>query len=239
MKDLAIIVYTHSDVKDIWAPFFGQTERYLPDFEKYIFVDGDDPTIPDNYGKVFYDDSLGYRARLIHCLQNIDKEFVIYNHEDMFLYDYPDIEKLLAYKEKLNDTYCFVRLMKGGKGEGISDTDYPELGKMDNSFEYIFAIQPSIWKREKLIEVLQNTGGSTIWQFEAQAQKVCRDRGILGYYINNNGRKRGRSHWDCKTYPYIATAISKGLWNTREYSEELGEISKEYKITLSDRGTNG
>ena len=234
----AIVVYTHSDVKDVWIPFFGQTKKYLKGFKKYIFVDKDVGEIPSDYEKVLYDDSKIYRHRFLSCLKNITDEFVIIHHEDMFLYGEADVERLINYQNRLTNQYSFVKLIRGGKGEGKPDEVYPELKKMDKSFDYIFAIQPTIWKRDKLIELLEHSGGDTIWEFEVAAQKTCKDRNILGYYVDDGGTKRGSLHWDSKVYPYVATAVVKGKWNTKEYPKELEDISVEYNIDYKTRGTN-
>jgi len=235
----AIILYTHTDVKDVWPPFFGQTKKYLNGFKKYIFVNDNDINIPEEYNIVLYDDSKIYRKRFLSCLQQLDDEFVMIHHEDMFLYGEPDINKLKIYQDRLTNQYSFVKLIRGGNSRGKSDDIYPELKKIDKSFEYIFAIQPTIWKREKLIELLENSSGDTIWEFEVAAQKTCRDRNILGYYVDDGGVKRGRFHWDSKVYPYVATAVVKGKWNIKEYPEELKKISEDYNISYKIRGTNG
>jgi len=31
--ELNILLYTHTDYKDAWAPFFGQINKFLPDLE--------------------------------------------------------------------------------------------------------------------------------------------------------------------------------------------------------------
>ena len=234
----AIVLYTHTDVKDVWPPFYGQTDKYLSNLKKYIFVDKDDEDIPDDYQKVFYDDTTIYRKRFLSCLKQIDDEFVMIHHEDMFLYDKPDINRLISYQQRLTNQYSFVKLIRGGKNVGISDEIYPELKKIDKSFEYIFAIQPTIWKRDKLIELLEHSGGNSIWEFEVEAQRCCRERNILGYYVDDGGKQRGQFHWDSKVYPYIATAVVKGKWNTKEYPSEIPEIAKEYNVDYKARGTN-
>ena len=50
--------------------------------------------------------------------------------------------------------------------------------------------------------------------------------------------KRGTYHYDSTIYPFIATAIVKGKWNTMEYVKELTELSAEFNINLDLRGTN-
>ena len=70
------------------------------------------------------------------------------------------------------------------------------------------------------------------------AQKACRERNIFGYYVDDGGKQRGRLHWDSKVYPYIATAVVKGKWNTKEYPNEMSVIADEYNIDYNIRGTN-
>ncbi len=43
------------------------------------------------------------------------------------------------------------------------------------------------------------------------------------------------SHYDSNIFPYIATTLVKGKWNTKEYPE-LYEILNSYNIDVSIRG---
>jgi hypothetical protein len=235
-----IVLYTHTDVRDVWPPFFGQTGRWMDGFDKVVFVNKDDESIPQDYRKVFYDDRRVYRERLLMCLEQIDNGFIFFHHEDMFLYGRPDIPRIERYCDRLAETdLSFVKVIRAGDEEGFPDMKYNELKKFDATFGYIFAIQPAIWKREKFIELVRHSGGNTIWEFESAAQDVCRSRGIYGYYVDDGGVKRGRHHWDSVVYPYVATAVVSGRWNTMEYPGELAEIFKTYNIDLTKRKTNG
>ena len=237
-----IVLYTHTDVKDVWPPFFGQTKKWLSEFNKVIFINDDDITIPSDYTKIFYNDNKIYRNRLLDCIEQISDELILFHHEDMFLYDAPNIDKIEVYSDYLlKSEQSFIKLIRGGNQVGASDKIYPELKQINKSFEYIFAIQPVIWKRDKLLEIIRTSAGDTIWQFELEAQQVCRDRNIYGYYVDDGGIRRGvrdTFHWDSKVYPYVATAVVKGKWNTEEYPNELQRIAREYNVSLKDRGTN-
>jgi len=235
-----IVVYTHTDVVDVWKPFFGQTEKYLNDFKKVIFVNKNNEDIPSDYQIIIYDDTKNYRERLLHCLEAIDDEYFVFHHEDMFLYGEPDIQRILDYTKYLNSNFemSFIKLIRGGVSVGESDRNIPQLKKITNKFDYIFAIQPCIWKKHKLIEMISHCHGADIWDFEVKAQEACRLRGILGWYVDDGGIQRGKYHWDSKVYPYVATAVVKGRWNTREYPKELSLIFEEYNVDLSKRKNN-
>jgi len=237
------IVYTHSDYKDIWPLYFGQMNKYFPEDKHYIIVDKWVAGIPINYEVILYDDKLTYRERMSSALKKINTvDYCIFQHEDMFLYDTPNHDKLKVFTEYLKanieDKY-FVKLIKGGITFGLSDATYPELKIITNKFDCVFAIQPTIWNFEKLREVYDNSKGRNVWEFEVDAKRVCIERKIFGYYIDDGGSSRkGTSHFDSSIYPYIATAVVKGKWNTDEYSNELKELFKKYGINPYTRGTN-
>ena len=44
------------------------------------------------------------------------------------------------------------------------------------------------------------------------------------------------AHHDSEIYPYIATAVVKGLWNLTEYPAEMAEVVKEFGIDCRERG---
>ena len=51
-----------------------------------------------------------------------------------------------------------------------------------------------------------------------------------------NEVKRGLYHCDSIVFPYIATAINKGRWNTSEYRKELTLMFSKYDINPTIRG---
>lgn len=238
MKNISIIVYTHTDYKDVWPPFFGQAKKWLPDdYKKYIFVNKLDKDIPKDYIVKTYDDSKIYTKRFAHCLAQVDTEFCILHHEDMFLYGAPQIDKIVEYSKILTEEgYDFVKLIKGGETRDIPFKDYTDLKVIPQNSNWIFAIQPTLWKTDKLLQLYSHAEGDTIWKFETQSQKWCKANNIKGLYSHKDGKQRGKFHWDSVVYPYVATAIVKGKWNLREYPEELTQILNEYKIDKRTRG---
>ncbi len=236
------ILYTHTDYKDIWPLYFGQMKKYFPDAKNYIIVNTEESSIPDNYEILLYDDKYSYRERVSHALSNVDMEYCIFQHEDMFLYDKPNYDKLKLYTDFLmssNDDKFFIKLIKGGITFGSSSKEHSELRIIDNSFDCVFAIQPTIWKFKKLKEVYDNSKGNSVWEFEVDAKRICLERNIFGYYIDDGGPRRPNcGHYDNNIYPYIATAVVKGKWNIFEYPKELKELFIEYNLNYKERGCN-
>ena len=92
-----------------------------------------------------------------------------------------------------------------------------------------------------MVKVFEDTinshiGDDTKLHFEVEANMACKKHcsGLL-YYTNEN--KRGRSHYDSTIVPYVASAIVRGKWNTKEYPE-LSSILNEYKVDTNIRGEN-
>ena len=96
VKLLPIVVYTHTDMKDVWVPFFGQLKKYMPDNEVYVCVNEDNEMLSD-YNRIIYDESKTYTEKLAESLEQINEEVFLFTHEDMILFDTPDYEYLQKY----------------------------------------------------------------------------------------------------------------------------------------------
>lgn len=238
MKDLAIVVYSHTDYKDAWPIFFGQADKYLREYKKYIFVDKNHEDIPDGYNICLYDDSKIYRERVLSCLEKVKEDFIIFHHEDMFLFAEPDMKRIESWTEVLDDLeFPSVKLLKGGvlSDDIKHECGDPYLNKTPKSAEYVFAIQPTLWDVDEFQEIHEGCQGETIWEFETKAQQFCKLHKLIGLYSHNQEPLRGTMHYDSDVYPFIATAIVKGKWNS-EYRKELTVLFEEYNIDASLRG---
>lgn len=219
---MKIIVYTHSDVDWVWPHWYKQTKTYLNDYEKVMFVNTT-PNKKENYDYIEYDDTLTYTKRVVSCLEHMnDEEVIIFHHEDMFLYDTPDLNLLNEYKKLITqDKVHLIKLLRNGDNLS-SHPSHPSL--YYNPSNLFFAIQPTIIKVKTLKEIYSNTPGNTIWEFEANAMKSSLSFKYVSCFAYDQGNKRGRNHWDSNIYPYVATAVVKGKWNLNEYSHELNTI---------------
>jgi len=221
------IVYTHSDYFDVLDIFLEQQKKFGID-DIVIFSD----KCSENKNKhILYDSNLSYTEKLKSCLEQIDEEFVIYQHEDMFLYSKPNLKKVAGYLNKLNESNSdFIRLSKTGNCK-LTPCEYSFcLWDIDPTSDDFFAVQPTIWRTKSLIKFLEESGESTIWDLELNSGKINSSvRGFLHY----DGEPARGGHFDSCVWPYVATAIVKGKWNFREYDLELSKIDK---IKQSKRG---
>lgn len=237
MKDVAIIVFTHTNYSDVWPLFFGQAEKYLKGFKKYLFTNAVTDAIPEDYITILYNEGDKYQHRFRSCLRQVPEDIVILHHEDMPLYAEPDYSTLHQYVGIVRHTdITSIKLLMGGEIHGTRSTQHPNLYEIPLTSEWLFSIQPTIWKKESLLDIYNITPGNTIWEFELWAQGVSKVRKQKNLYHYDNEPQRGMYHWDSNVYPYIATAVSKGMWVLSEYPEELGALLKEYNINPAIRG---
>lgn len=224
---MKIVVYTHSDVNWVWKYWYNQTDNYLSDFEKVIFVNST-KNIRKDYELIEYDDDLIYTKRVASCLDKMDdEEVIIFHHEDMFLYDKPNLDILYEFEELVsNNKVHLIKLLRNG--DNLLDTPFHKFLYFNPS-NLFFTIQPTICKVKTLKEIYSNTPGNTIWEFEKNAMQSSLISKYISCFGYNEGLKRGNNHWDNKIYPYIASAVVKGKWNYKEYNKELITIFKEDK----------
>jgi hypothetical protein len=224
-----IVIYTHTDMEDVWKPFFGQNKKYLSEFKTYICLNKSNDNVPKEYIPIYYDDSKTYTERLVESLKQIDEEVFLFTHEDMILFDTPDYEYLEKYfgyvKGKKVDS---IKLLYVGENSIKSEVDDTLVVNPYSKF----SIQPTIIRKEVLMQIAEGVGALNIWDFE---------NAIVGAGMDFMARRgdenqRGQYHYDSFVYPYIATAINKGKWNLNEYTKELNPIFEEYNINPFERG---
>ena len=227
--DLPIVVYTHTDMKDIWPMFFGQFKKYIKDTKVYVALNEKSDEVPSEYIQVFYDDSNKYTERWKEILPQIAEEIILFLHEDMILFDNPKFDYIKKYYQYVKSNECnSIKLILAGENFSESSLSkelvYNEYSK--------FSIQPTIVTKEFFKTTLDSVGDLNIWNFEQAIPSTGRD-----YMVRIGGeRKRGLYHYDSLVFPYIATAINKGKWNYNEYQKELDILFTEYEINPFERG---
>jgi hypothetical protein len=223
-----IIVYTHTDMKDIWPMFFGQLKKYIGDTKIYVAVNEDDTQISD-YIRIIYDDTKEYTERWKEILDKVEEETFMFMHEDMILFDKIDYQLLEKYIKYVKDDYVeSIKLILAG-----DKFDEWVIDKTLITNQYAkFSIQPTITTKKVFRGHVDISSPLNIWQFEEAVVSSGKD-----FMVRLGGeRKRGLYHYDSLVFPYIATAINKGKWNLNEYQQELNPMFEEYDINPFERG---
>ncbi len=218
--ELVSVIYSHSS-------YFDVLDICLKQFPGDTLVAADKPV--DGIETLIYDESLTYSERLIQVLEQISQEWVLYTHEDHILYGDVDWELIYSLSRPKAD---FIKLCRTGRLK--AQIHSPRLFQLDNRSPDIFAVQPTIWRRESFISFLKKAGPNSIWDLEIKGPEFIGDlRGWL--YWTSKEKQRG-GHYDSLIYPCVLTAICKGKWNVSEYGPELAEIFEKYGVDSSIRG---
>ena len=226
--NVPLIVYTHTDMKDVWPMFFGQLKKYIGDTKIYVAVNEDDTELSD-YIRIIYDDTNSYTQRWKEILEQVEEETFMFIHEDMILFDKVDFQSLEKYIGYVKDNLAeSIKLILAG-----DKFDEWPIDKTLVTNQYAkFSIQPTIVQKQIFQQLVENLPPLNIWEFEDAIVSAGRDFMVrIG-----TEKKRGIYHYDSLVFPYIATAINKGKWNMSEYSKELDELFREYNINPFERG---
>ena len=239
MKNVALFTWTNTEYEDVFPVYFGGIEKYFPQVEKsYVAINALSKVIDDQHHQLVNDEQNSYAERILGCLNIIEEEYVIYMQEDFLLYDkvsIRDFNKALNFLKKNEDFSC-VRLIR-------SAADTLEKKLATNIYKscdcYSAVHQASIWRKDHLVAILNLLNPNHLKDFE-YAGGASRAMHQLGYqsafYFHESSPHRG-GHFDSVAYPYIATALIKGKWNTTEYQKEIDQLAEEYSIDINQRGT--
>ena len=245
IQNIPWITHTHTDCYDVCKIYEGEMPNLLwgNNFwnNHFYLVNSDQLREKLKYkltGKCFYyDDAISYPQRILNILSNIESEYIVLDHEDMFLYKKANIDKINNSLELLiNKKLDCIRFIKNINAKYSSFSKNIEVEKIDSNSEWIFSIQPSVWRKFALIEILKKNLNVNIWELEYKSQKVVRELGIRIGVLSGESKKRGIHHFDSAYYPYIATALLKGKWTISEYEKELKFLLNKYQIDPLIRG---
>ena len=213
------IVYSNNEYFYVLDIFIDEWNHY---YNKDLIVFADTPY--KNKKTITYNNNSKYTDRLIECLEQINNEIVLYQHEDMFLYDYPNQNKMNEYENILKNNKCsFIRLAKSEYYNFSKNNLNETLLNISSDSPYFFAVQSSLWKKNDLIEFLKQAGSLSIYDLEILSPIINSKINLQGLCHFDNEQKRGNHH-DSSVWPYIATSIDKGKLNFLQYKIELEKI---------------
>lgn len=232
IENLTILTHTHTECKDLWKPYFDSYFKFFNHNNHLVLINQLIEEIP--HKQIIYSENEKYSNRLLRGLNSINTNYVLFDFEDMFLYDFVNInqiDKIINIMDNNNDL-LFTRLIKSGiKSHSHFDNNLYNL----TYFDFLFSITPTIWNRNMIIEFLSKLKNLNIWDLETNGDILLRNNNIKALYYYNNENRRG-NHYDSSIYPHICSAILKGKWNIKEYSDILLPIIKKYNINIDERG---
>jgi len=243
--ELALVINTHSSLRDVWNPFLDSVRTHIPQINpKYIFVDKTNFDFGDDFTIINYDTNVTYRDQFYESIKQVKEKYCIYIAEDYILYDDVQWDNILKQLKILdeNKELSFVKLIGGGTEFSVPYKNYENLFLLDNQSKNFYTNQATIWKTRDLEKIYELSPPSHIadkgnmQQMEPNGYKACRQMNMNGVVYYNGEKKRGLYHHDSSIFPYIATALVKGKWNMSEYQKELDSIFVKYNINPFERG---
>lgn len=236
MIDIPFITYTNKKCTDAWPIYFDLLKKYYEPTKHYIISDVSSNTFPDGSTTFIYKNTDPFYIVWEECLSSIQDEFFIYMQEDFFVYKPIDLKLMKFYKDilKSNTNISYIRLIKSGI-QSNDTLNINTLYQVNYNEDYAFSMQPTIWRTEAFLNIQKTHIQQIPWDEPKIDGQVLGGLDIYGLYHYDNEPKRGLAHYDSNVFPYIATALVKGKWNTKEYPELLN-ILNEYKIDVNIRG---
>lgn len=209
---LTIFVNTHSSAGDCWVMFFRQLRKHWPSHPPVVIAC--DRTILWGQKCFVYQGIEKFSNQYLAGLCFVETDFVLPLQEDFLLY--ADVDEAAIGKE--------------------IPMGYPCSRLIDSGRQLDYSMQATIWNTTHLKELYAAADAATPWEAEVEVNRLMDIQEMYGKQRRDDKLPlRGRDHRDSPIFPYIATALIKGKWNS-EYRTELEPLHKEYGIDAAQRG---
>lgn len=239
MEQITILLYTNQKYLPIAKLCAKQMDKFVrnEEIKKYLVsniidnsISFDDCNISLIEGNIpFYENSRHFAKTLIHGLKHINSDYVVLWLDDYILINELKVDvinNLISIMKDKEIDYLSFMSYDYNDWESI-EIDYDKYGlpeniikKFDNSFFYMFSVQPSIWKVNSLITILENNLDITVHEFDTTDIK------------NKKGEKR-QSH----NYAFWNTSEDFWDYNFNFACFNRTELTKNY--AFDQRGDKG
>lgn len=229
---MKIVISSFDQYSDIWPVFFKCKENYWKcnDYEWFL-VSNKKKYITNNCKNILTGEEINWCDRMEKALKLVDDKYILLLLEDYLFGDYVDQEKVwkcVKFCEEKNANY--LRLIDIPHSKHLFGIRYK---KAEDGFycipqneEYGINLQPAIWKKEYLLDVLKNVGGSrSAWEVEC-------------HFLRKTEKANGLPLEGCYTTSEnilnIHNGVLKGKWfpNEVRYFRKRGIYIDETRATL-------
>lgn len=194
MEFLKFIVYSHTDYLDVLKIQTAGLKFYN---NKILLINNNSHNLEDLYKYynevIFYDDTLPYANRLL-SLSNLKDKYVLFIHDIDIIVKKDD--SILTHIQNFMDKNSIDRIDLQVRSEwdrsnkDIVKINYNdleiELRKQTNVNNYIYNVNPSIWKVSSFLDILNKFRDETYRTIENDSvMNYCRKYNIYKLYSNN------------------------------------------------------
>ncbi len=238
LDEVCCITYTTSKYADLWPCHFGQLSKHIGGIKSYVLSDYGSGQVFDfkEHKLIEHDDRDPYFLQYVRALDAIPEKYVIYLQEDFFLYsdvNHELLQRALDFLKKSD--YDYTRLIRCGYQTPLDKHVKDNFFEVDMATQDAFSMQATLWKKSRMRQLYTHVT-SQKWLESEQWNVGARQCGIKGLFTWNGEPKRGAFHYDSVIWPYVCTAVNRGLWNCDQYPETMARLFKEYNIDPSIRG---
>lgn len=208
---LAVYVSSFDGCSDLWDTFFMMLDKYWPDCDYNIYLVNNEKPFSHNKTKVINTGpEINWFNRTLKSLASINEKYIIFMLEDYFIsktINNEDIDEIIHFMD-INYAY-YYQLSKGNtKSKDKVRTS------VSSKTEYPVSLQPAIWERQVLIEILKEIDGDTPWDVENY---------FINKYEKSNEIIPGVYH-DTRDLLGYKNGVLRGKWipATLKYYKNLG-----------------
>lgn len=173
----AIVCVSCDKFSSLWSIFFERFEKYWggPNLKKYIVTNYKDSNNID-WQSINVGPDLSWSSNLIKALQEIKEENIIFLLEDAPLKDFisnEEITNVLFYFQEIEMNYLNLKSTPLPSSKYQTKTGFRKIPK-DMPYRTSFA--PSIWKKDVLINLLDEN--ESAWEFEIKGsvRSMCYEK---------------------------------------------------------------
>ena len=174
--DYSLVVYSHTEFSEILKIQIDNIRNIK--VNKILFINKNENTYEDFDEVYFYDDSLPYASKLKYCLNLIDEEKILFVHDNDILLniDMSFMDKLSDCMDKHGVNKIDLKESPYEKENVLQIINDVHVFEQDNPFQYIYNVNPSLWKREYLLKIVESFPNATYRDIESyQIQQFCKD----------------------------------------------------------------
>lgn len=218
-NNIAIYVSSYDGCSDIWEIFFDIWERFWGDCCYPIYLINNQKSFSrKNVKLINTGKEISWFYRTIISLEQIHEKYVLFLLEDYFIsknIKNDDILELVQLMDDENLYYCRL-------SESLIHSKTKKVISVPTGTNYAVSLQPGIWNREYLINLLKKINKESPWDFE--------------FYLNNNLEANGKYYvgvrYDTRDLLGYKNGVLRGKWipETVKYYSQIG-----YTIDLGSR----
>ena len=167
------VIYSHTDYLPILRI---QTDYNKNRGHRTLLINREVDICKEYDNVIYYDESLPYAGRLLECLKQIKDDYFVLLHEfDILLnVDNNILSKLITFTRNHNYDRIDLKHTHNVTNSSQVIMGVPfSLVKASDPRDYIYNVNPSIWKRDTYLEILERYKYANYREIECWVQEFC------------------------------------------------------------------